>query len=155
MSNFPDVSTVLARLAELQRTTAPITLTIGGIGRDGTVLHDVVIVRNAPPVVVSAVVKEFPFVGLTDDGLRIDCAEAAAALAADDDRMDEGCRSEYVTGGHDPYSTFCDQSQGHKGPHQGSDPFGSDSVIEWRGGGTVGGDRMPCRHVRIVSAVEA
>jgi hypothetical protein len=65
------IGQVLERLAELQANTAPISLTIGGVSAHGQVTHDEVIVRQAPPAVVTAVVKEFSYVHLDKDGLHI------------------------------------------------------------------------------------
>lgn len=62
----------------------------------------------------------------------------------------ETCGAEYVTGGSDPYSTDCDQTPGHSPttPHAADDPMGGGGRIEWRGGGSAGGDALPYRDVR-------
>lgn len=60
----------------------------------------------------------------------------------------ETCGASYVTGGHDPYGTECDLAPGHPGPHVGADPFGGDGRVQWSGGGSAGGDRLPYRDVR-------
>lgn len=44
----------LAKLSELQMSTGPIELTIGGT-RGGRVVHDVVTITNAPPAVFRAI----------------------------------------------------------------------------------------------------
>lgn len=65
------IDKVLARIAELQARTSPVTLTIGGTSPIGTVAHDVITIRQAPPAVVTAIVNEFGFVSLTPDGLQV------------------------------------------------------------------------------------
>jgi len=62
---------VLAFLAEIQSTTAPIELSIGGVSATGQVRHDVVVVHAAPPKVVNAIVERFALVCLDRDGLHI------------------------------------------------------------------------------------
>lgn len=63
------------------------------------------------------------------------------------------CGAEYVTGGSDPYATECDLT-GHSPttPHAGDDPFGGSGRVEWRGGGSAGGDAIPYRDVRWINA---
>jgi len=68
------------------------------------------------------------------------------------------CDAMYVTGGHDPSATDCGLSSGHtlsngkRSPHRGPDPFGSSGFIEWEGGGSVAGDALPYRNVRMLPA---
>lgn len=67
------VGDLLAALAELQVSCAPIKLTIGGTTRPdgtGTVEHHVVYVVDAPPKVVSFVVANVEYVSVTPAGLR-------------------------------------------------------------------------------------
>lgn len=67
----------------------------------------------------------------------------------------EVCGASFVTGGDDPYATECDLApHGEETPHRGHDPFGSEhwaGMVEWRGGGSAGGDRLPYRDVRWLS----
>ena len=66
-----DLQKLLIRIAELQATTAPVTLTIGGTNQSGMVTRDCVTIHNAPPKVLRAIVTEFDFVSLTNDGARV------------------------------------------------------------------------------------
>jgi hypothetical protein len=71
MSSLPELNDVLNRLGDLQRNTSPINLTIGYTSEDRQVQHNVIVLHDAPGNVVTAVVQEFPFVSLCDNGLHI------------------------------------------------------------------------------------
>jgi hypothetical protein len=78
MPEYPTSRDVLARLSELQQTSAPIKLSIGGTSPQGTVLHNVVVLHDAPPSVVSTVVTEFRHAYLNERGLHILTVSEAA-----------------------------------------------------------------------------
>lgn len=66
-----NLNNVLVRIAQLQSNTSPVELSVGGVNSTGQVERNVVIVRKAPPKVVSALVAEFKHVGLCPDGMWI------------------------------------------------------------------------------------
>ena len=63
--------------------------------------------------------------------------------------LEAQCRVEYVTRTPTPYSTSCDLNlpAGHEGQHRGPDPLGGDGTVHWTGGGSAGGDALPCTDV--------
>jgi hypothetical protein len=72
---------------------------------------------------------------------------AAYRLAMEED--EKKCHTPYITGSaHDPYGTACDLPKKHGGLHEGYDPFGEPERIEWAGGGSCAGDRLPYRDMR-------
>lgn len=62
------------------------------------------------------------------------------------------CGSELTLGAivpHDPYSTSCDLDPDHAMPHEGPDPFNSEHRMKWTGGGSIEGDPLPYRIVKM------
>lgn len=118
-----------ARLAELRRAPAPEAV-FAGLALQ---LQDT-IVRELEPT------DDYEMGG---DPLHED--PAYLAYLAEQERQ---CGAEYVTGGHDPYSTACDLDRDHELPHEGDDPMGGDGRISWEGGTVIAGDRTPYRNVK-------
>jgi len=71
-------------------------------------------------------------------------------MGRDYDYDREPCSATFSTGGFDPYGTVCQLQPGHTGKHRGTDPFGGGGFVEWRGGGSAGGDPLPYRDVEWV-----
>jgi hypothetical protein len=66
------LNAVLTRIGQLAMRTAQVELAIGATVDGGRrVIHDVVLVTMAPPMVLKAIVSEFPMVCVRDNGLWI------------------------------------------------------------------------------------
>lgn len=73
----------------------------------------------------------YPHDPMLDDPAYVAYQEAEA------ERLDRECGTQYVTGGSDPYGTYCDQPKGHYPgtPHEGPHPMLDEGRWSW------GGDR--------------
>lgn len=68
------VMAVLGILADMQKDTSPINLSIGNVTKGGTVQTDVIVIHEAPPIVLKEIVNTCGYrASLEKEGIVITC----------------------------------------------------------------------------------